>query len=448
MADGDAGAVRIVTTVLLEARRWRRSVGYDFALRGHIWEHGTTPLAELLQLPDVCQFSASKPPGTQLWRTLKLYVSVAQTPWWDHEGRSFDRRLSVRRIVDLWEGSEERRAIELMCDQDQVRLEFVNEGLAIVHHVRDFERVSWREALEATRGMTRTAWKEELLDIAWQESEAFVPGQPRPRRHKRRNASPPAAPGPFFARRSGSIPSARSPEVAGHPLPRGRRFPSGLPAAYWCSDEPVPNLKTLTRTLAAAFADTGLWPLLWRSEEDPDSYMGGHGNLDAIDDVDVAATLEQMWRQHSFTQPAVEPYTAFPGLAARVAPRTGLGLFDQLDDDEPARLLLVPCNRPADAITMLGGLACEVEPAIISAVLRSWEQRVSATVREVAPSLAILSVPALPTDDAARLTLAAEYFAFCPPEQSEQSTVRKIAQSFSAAGRAGNPMTWRVGWYD
>jgi hypothetical protein len=183
--------------------------------------------------------------------------------------------------------------------------------------------------------------------------------------------------------------------------------------------------------LAAAFAATGVWPLLWRFDEDPDSYMYGGGDLDAIHEIDVARTLAQRWDALTQIPAVTDPFTTFPDLAPSSPATAGdTNPFRVTEDsDSPARLLLVPCNRPADAITALGGLATATDTPLISAVLRSWEQRFEAVPIEVAPgavTLAVLSPPHTP-DQALRL--AAEHYAFYTPPDSGRPSMMPIPVS-------------------
>jgi hypothetical protein len=120
-----------------------------------------------------------------------------------------------------------------------------------------------------------------------------------------------------------------------------------------------------------------------------------------------------------------------------------------------ACLLLVPCNRPADAITMLGGLAGEVQAPTISAVLRSWEERFFATAYEVAPDLVKLAVEAPPASEEHALLVAAEHMAFCPPDEAGvPGALRNVAKGL-VTSEAPTPESyrssrerWYVGWYD
>jgi hypothetical protein len=74
-------------------------------------------------------------------------------------------------------------------------------------------------------------------------------------------------------------------------LPDGARYPPGQ-AAYWAS-QPVGEIDGLASRLAAGFRDSGVWPLRWCGDEDPDSYMYGSGDLAAIDRVNVAGVLSE-----------------------------------------------------------------------------------------------------------------------------------------------------------
>jgi hypothetical protein len=358
--------------------------------------------------------------------------------------------LLLERYLDLSEGSEERRLLERLSDQAEFQVWWVNEHVQIARSYSPIAREHWKQALASTTGISKRAWKDDLADLAWRGSDSWRPG-PRPRPYKPRIADPPRVPVPFFAPRSGDMPRKGRPELSGVTLPPGRRYPRGYAAAYWCTNEPVPNLQALAEYLAAAFPETGLWPLAWRFDDDPDAYLGGHGDLDAIDTVDVAAALRQLWDRTSPDPAASEPLTAFTGLApASPTPTRVVNPFGSDDGvgADPARLLLVPCNRPADAITVLGGLATETDAPLISAVLRSWEERFAAVATAVIPSGAHLSVAAPPGRIDQALLLAAEHQAFCPREDAGgPGALRDLAHKL-LAGAATPRTAWEVGWDD
>ena len=439
--------VEILTSPRLESfHRWTW-IGWDHQRQEHIWEDGGVQMPdEYLREPHLFQFTVSGEERDK-WR----YIGVrASAPI---EGLM---QNLVQRELDLSEGSEERRLLALLAQQEEIPLVWVNENVEVSHPSTESERANWLVALENTSGLSAKEWTEELAELAWRRSASWRPG-PRPRAYKPRTPSPPAVPVAFFAPRSGRIPRARGAELAGLQLPPGRRYPRGLPAAYWASVEPVPNVELIAVELASSFAETGIWPLLWRFEEDPDAYLGGHGDLDAIDRIEVEDALRQSWSQWPWPPGSTDPFTDFPGLApAAKHSSPGPNPFAAERVGADACLLLVPCNRPADAITMLGGLASEVEAPVISAVLRSWEERFSAIAYELAPDLVKLSVAAPPATQEHALLVAAEHMAFCPPpDGGVPGALRKVANGLVAAEEGSTEENyrssrerWYVGWYD
>jgi hypothetical protein len=65
--------------------------------------------------------------------------------------------------------------------------------------------------------------------------------------------------------------------------------------AYWRSYEPLGDPSIFTSALAAAFAETGLWPVLWEVEEDPVNYMGGHADLSPLGHIEPLDVLRTAW---------------------------------------------------------------------------------------------------------------------------------------------------------
>jgi hypothetical protein len=103
---------------------------------------------------------------------------------------------------------------------------------------------------------------------------------------------------------------------------------------------------------------------------------------------------------------------------------------------------------------MLGGMGGEVEGPVISAVLRSWEERFSAVVYEVEPDLVMLAVGAPPTTGEHALRVAAEHMAFCPPDDGgAPGSLRKLADALltnteTVVRERTSRTCWYVGWYD
>jgi Domain of unknown function (DUF4253) len=316
----------------------------------------------------------------------------------------------VNRILDQSEGSQERTMLGLLLEQEQFVVLWVNEGVEVLQSIRNASRDHGREALEQTRGVSQAQWREEVEEIEWQQSAAYRPGRSRPKKQRRRSVRPPrGATLPFFAPRSGAIPKGTNAQVDGVRLPAGRRDPKQA-AAYWITEDPVANLELLAPWLASRFTDTGLWPLLWRlNDQEPFDYGGPADDIDPVDTIDLLPLLQQRWNEHP--APDDDGPTDFPGLAPAQAGEQPENPFPDSALDEPARLLLVPCNRPADAIMVIGGVGGENDQQFITAMQRSWEERFGAVIYELAPGMTRLSVARPPTDGDQALALAAEIHA-------------------------------------
>jgi len=399
--------------------------------------------------------TALAPRRGEPWDAVRLRVSVPG----DITGA-----LTGRRYIDLAPQSEEARLFAAIAEQETVRLRWVTEGVEVVYRLPSERRDSWREALRTNDTRTddeRAARYEQLLAA----SSATMSELPFYRRsipgRARRTAEPPASPIPFFAKRSGSVPNTRRPTIAGVRLPPGRRAPDSLPS-YWISDEPLKAAGDAAATIAGAFKETGLWPLLWPWTEDPEAYLDQPIEPGRVDAVDVEAVLRRGWeRLSSDRADLVKPVgSRFPGLAAtshvdRAAAREPFKLAELLGD--AARLMIVPCNRPADCVALIGGLAVEADAAEISAVIRSWEERFGAVLVAAEPSLATLAITAPPTTPEQALAVAAEQLSFCPPDSVEPRALEQLAAIL--VGQATQPAAgpfpptlsvavWPVAWYD
>jgi hypothetical protein len=330
----------------------------------------------------------------------------------------------VDRYVDISIGSEERRLIERMAEQEETRVVWLNERLEFTLPPRPGFREYLAQA--AAQKIDHATWREAVAESEWQSSASWRPGVPRPRRRAPRKATPPPVRVPYFSKRSGAVPGNGTSTIADVALPRGSRFPSFY-AGFWCTDDGGEEMFALASRLTAAFDETGLWPLLWDYPEDPDAYLGGAGNVDSVDGVDVSQVLAERWRRHTRRPEWVAPLgVEFPGLAE--ATEVSLDRpdpFVQLHEHRRSvagsldpRLMLVPCNRPADAITAVGFDPVGVDVADVSAVLRSWEERFGAVAVELEPSVISLSVDAPPRTEEQALLIAAEQHALAPWEDA------------------------------
>jgi hypothetical protein len=348
-------------------------------------------------------------------------VELISTYSEDDGVRLFVLRVSTRfwhvdRQLDITAGSDERAMLERLVGQESFAIVWENEGIKARQLVHEGIRQSVRKNEERFPELDRATWKELVAESEWRSSENWRPGA-RPRKPKRRTAEPPAgAELRFFARRSGALPRVGAATLAGVKLPRGNRL-----GGCWCTDESFERARGLASRLAREFHETGLWPLLWSFPEEPTGYMSGLGDLEWIESVDASAVLEAEWDAHRPPPEWVRPLgTSWPGLAAPAEwDRTAtFDPFDALDRNEPARLLLAPCNRPADALTALGFGGVEQQSEQISAILRSWEERFGAAVVFLAPGCTVLAVEAPPHDSRSAIVLAAEHLAVAPRQDA------------------------------
>ncbi|GAA2331280.1 DUF4253 domain-containing protein [Saccharopolyspora halophila] len=112
--------------------------------------------------------------------------------------------------------------------------------------------------------------------------------------------------------------------------------------------------------------------------------------------------------------------------------------------DEDTRLSLVPVQRGADVLTVLGwsGAANHVSrTAGLSAMIRSWEERFGARILRLGPDRLDLSVAAPPQNLDHAKAVAAEHWTFCP-DRILQETGSISAYAQEIRGRR----TWSFWW--
>jgi hypothetical protein len=285
-----------------------------------------------------------------------------------------------------------------------------------------------------------------------------------------------ARPLPWFeAAAAGAIPSDRRPVIAGVVLPPGRRWsPKGFydkssPVA-WTTERGVDEAFGIARLVASAFSKTGLWPVLWFGGDKPDFYCSQPAPATAIDARKAEHVLHEQWARHPPQPSWVAPLPPnFLGLAKPTRPAAAkfdpFGLFEERQKayapwdrgDLSPRLLLVPCRRPADVIAAIG-LDCGTtyagveDPALVSSVLRSWEQRFRAVVVGLGPGWARLAVAAPPTTFDHALRIAAEQFGLAPEEEAgEPGALAEQARALLTAapgGTGSDRYRWELVWND
>jgi hypothetical protein len=248
---------------------------------------------------------------------------------------------------------------------------------------------------------------------------------------------------------AGRLPQDGRPRVGGIQLPEGRRAPEGV--LIWVTDEPVTGATAVAARLAAAFPRTGLWPLLWDDSDQPTSYMDPEESVKGIDAVDVPEELRTSWNALArHTEVGTRQYGAeFPGMAKRT-PRTSRHQVNPFvkfaQAGEPYtpgetrryRILLVPTRRPADTLTTTGLERLNgLDSQVLSAVLRSWEDRFGAYVIQYGEAYITLVAAAGPRSMSQAARLAAEFFALVP-DQFSDTGLRGVARTLSAAGDGAN----------
>ena len=185
--------------------------------------------------------------------------------------------------------------------------------------------------------------------------------------------------------------------LAGILLPDGLEFEAepeggsrGEGPVLWASEEPVPNIDQVWSRLAAAFADTGIWPFLI------DESAGLEGFDDRFIDVprgrhtEVLTILRRGWSANTGFDDDAEAFQeelapfgkVFPGLADPTPGQRATSI-DRIVAGSTGHLGLVAVHRPADildAVGWMGAANYDGDPLDMTTVLRSWELRFDAYV--------------------------------------------------------------------
>ena len=239
--------------------------------------------------------------------------------------------------------------------------------------------------------------------------------------------------------------------LGGVNLPIGRRLvgdpdmaPPGVEmvdaSVIWATDDVVTDAGRVLFALRVPAAAMKVVPVLLAGmSSEParpwDSHEFAPTDPRRIDSFDAASELANAWAG-CFEDPdegsdAVKPFgLEFPGLAQPptiTSPSGFLRVFakprDTAEDGDVLarmtgrRVALVAATRAADVIAALGwsgAVNVHNDPALMSAVLRSWEDRWVARVVEIGFDTLTLTVGNPPSDEKTALALAAEHFAFCP----------------------------------
>jgi hypothetical protein len=233
--------------------------------------------------------------------------------------------------------------------------------------------------------------------------------------------------------------------------------------ALWVTDRPVPDATSAWWALAQQFPTTGLWPLLLqplgesgRPWDAGEFHPASEADVEALD---VHRLLEDGW--DGWLVPINNPWPRgtgplapfgpeFPGLAP--LQRSSVAIAVPVATGGSARIGLVSCRRPADAVALMGWLGTinRIGPAQTSAVLRSWEDRFGAILvgLSFATITVLVSRPPVSEDDALRV--AAEVAALCPDAlwqpESQPYPMREATLEAISRQVVREPV-WRL-WFD
>jgi hypothetical protein len=252
---------------------------------------------------------------------------------------------------------------------------------------------------------------------------------------------------------------------------RQLRTPEGKPVA-WISDY-TQSAGSCWAELAEKAGVTGLQPFLLRFLErhwfetippfgDSRPWDSGEAGRDPVDPSDVDALDAAAWLARRWDWPGEEelatdqqlrevttekhaPFGAeFPGLApattAEIDPELRRRALHQYT--RPARVGVVPADRPADILACLGWDRGnnDITAAELSAVLRSWEDRFGARLFEVGFDEIRLLVSRPPRTLQEALPIAAEHMLFSDKAHAECDYVSDVA-----AAIVNNPF-WDFWW--
>jgi hypothetical protein len=228
-------------------------------------------------------------------------------------------------------------------------------------------------------------------------------------------------------------------------------------ATLQVSSAPLDDLGLYRRLLADA-PTTGRCPVLLSAHALESVRTSGDAGkaLAGVSRCDVGAELARRYPAGCVHHPdCLAPFgRSFPGLAP---PTPGLALLtpaeivesavEEADGPDDPLLGVVGVARPADVPAALGWSGTVgsphpwSDPAALSAVLRSWEDRFGAVLVRMGRATLELAVAAPPWERTECLAIAAEHYAFCDDTYTgNPGTLRDYANLLR-----GNPR-WSFWW--
>ncbi len=273
----------------------------------------------------------------------------------------------------------------------------------------------------------------------------------------------------------GRVPSPGVLNVAGVDLPAGRATrnveaatlelavgdgapgeASGHDEQLWVSRDALPTTPTLWKRLAAAFPETGLWPILIPVDANSGAAVDWfeHSTRREADAVDPdEAVADRLRVRLSESLDGGSPLTSTDLLrASHVAQgelMSGRGrrtdaLTFAFGAVGSARLALAPARRPADVLHALawpGATTAGIPTDELAELVASWEERYAALLVGLSESGLVLAVLRPPSTVDEAVEVAAEHHALCPDEAVHWGTDRAAAEALVDAP------VWRLTWH-
>lgn len=220
-------------------------------------------------------------------------------------------------------------------------------------------------------------------------------------------------------------------ELVGH-----RRYvdgggPDHLPV-LWTTDAVLPNAGAVWVELIKSYRSTGLYPIvLQASGTEPDDgrpWLTGEFDLSGRTEPDRAGTPVHLFGRlyaamvKEFQADDVPSRTLSTlGSTRSAGPDVGAAI-DQVSG-LPGRIGLVAVPRPADVPYAIGWLGASnyFDSGIVTAVLRSWEDRYGVQLIRMGFDYVQVSVPDPPRTLAAARQVAMEHVAFCPDQVYQEA---------------------------
>jgi len=313
---------------------------------------------------------------------------------------------------------------------------------------------TWDEAAERVRKLIAEKLREGYVEVEGSGPRPETePGFRRPPTFP--PYEPPALPpdGPIAV---GSVRLPAGRRLQGDPQYAARGSTPVTQPVVWATDQPIPQAGRAVYWLRSTANALNLVPVLLAAMDGEPSRPWDSREFSPADPrrasvLDPAAELAKAWSE-TFDQEdeeSVVPLTPFgkkfPGLAQPPALASELrDDGDLLEQMAERRVALVAATRAADVVIALGWMGAvnvHDDPALISAVLRSWEVRWGARLVELGFDTLKLTVAVPPPDEKSALAIAAEHFALCPDNIWQGAeTIAAYAQSLVGA------RTWEFWW--